>query len=73
MSSTEDLAKLEALLFVAGDPVSVGQLAELLELEEGEVRALLEQLKRRYQRDPMSGLILREVEDAAALATSPEL
>ncbi len=72
MSQTRDLARLEALLFVAGDPVAVEELARLLDKTEEEVGGLLEQLKRRYQRDPMSGLVLRELEGAAALASSPE-
>ncbi|HPX93911.1 MAG TPA: (d)CMP kinase [Bacillota bacterium] len=72
MGEVQDLARLEALLFVAGDPLAVEELARLLEKSEEEVRGLLEQLKRRYQRDPLSGLVLRELENAAALATAPE-
>lgn len=68
---TEDLARLEALLFVAGDPVPAADLAGLLGLGETEVDLLLEQLQRRYQRDPMSGLVLRRLGDAVALTTAP--
>ncbi|NLB50488.1 MAG: (d)CMP kinase [Clostridiaceae bacterium] len=72
MTESQDMARLEALLFVAGDPVKLDELASLLDKTEEEVEALLEQLTRRYQRDPQSGLILRELEGAAALASAPE-
>ncbi|NLA95594.1 MAG: (d)CMP kinase [Clostridiaceae bacterium] len=72
MSQAQDMARLEALLFVAGDPLAIEELARLLEKTEEEVEGLLEQLKRRYQRDQLSGLVLRELEGAAALATAPE-
>lgn len=38
-------AKLEALLFVAPEPVSMSQLASLLEVSSGEIKAGLEELR----------------------------
>ncbi|NLA71612.1 MAG: (d)CMP kinase [Clostridiaceae bacterium] len=73
MSYTEDMAKLEALLFVAGDPIAIDDIGTLLEISRDEALGMLEQLKRRYQRDPLSGIVLREIEGAATLATNPGL
>ncbi len=71
MGYAEDMARLEAVLFVAGDPVALEDLAGLLDKSPEETEALVEQLKRRYQRDPLSGLVVREIEGAAAIATAP--
>lgn len=71
MRFTELMARLEALLFVAGDAVPIRELATALMLPEDEVLLLIDQLKRRYQRDPFSGLCVLKVEGAAAIATSP--
>ncbi|HHW94024.1 MAG TPA: (d)CMP kinase [Clostridiaceae bacterium] len=71
MSEVDKLARLEALLFVAGDPLSYEDMARFLGVEVAEAEGLIEQLKRRYQRDPMSGLIVRQIDGAASLATKP--
>lgn len=71
MGYADDMARLEALLFVSGDPLGLEDLAGLLGKDLEETGALVEQLKRRYQRDPLSGLVVREIEGAVALATSP--
>ncbi len=71
MNEIENIARLEALLFVAGDPLAYKDIAEYLELDEKEAMELVEQLKHRYQRDPMSGLIVRQIEGAASIATKP--
>lgn len=69
MSEVENMARLEALLFVAGDPLSFDDMATYLGVDRDEAVSLVEQLKRRYQRDPMSGLTIRQIEGAASLAT----
>lgn len=69
MSEVENMARLEALLFVAGDPLSFDDMATFLGVDRDEAVSLVEQLKRRYQRDPMSGLTIRQIEGAASLAT----
>ncbi len=71
MSEVEKMARLEALLFVAGDPLSYDDIATYLGIEKDEAVSLVEQLKRRYQRDPLSGLSVRQIEGAASLATNP--
>ena len=71
MSYSELMAKLEALLLAAGDAVPLRELASALSIGEDEVILLTEQLQRRYQRDPLSGLMVLNVEGAAAIATAP--
>ena len=44
-------------------------MATFLGVDRDEAVSLVEQLKRRYQRDPMSGLTIRQIEGAASLAT----
>lgn len=62
---------LEALLFAAGEPLSVGELAQLLQLEKPQVWELLGVLKERYGQEG-SGLMLREVDQGFQLVTKPE-
>ncbi len=73
MNDIEQMARLEALLFVAGDPLTYEEIAAYLSLGTEEAASLVEQLKRRYQRDPMSGLVVRRIEGAASIATKPAL
>ncbi|MGI6157828.1 MAG: (d)CMP kinase [Saccharofermentanales bacterium] len=73
MEHNHVLARLEALLFAAGDPVAIQDIADLLEVDVDRTRSLLEQLKRRYQRDPWSGLDVRIMDGAAALVTSKDV
>lgn len=72
MSHREDMARLEALLFVAGDPLALEELAGLLERSLEETEALVTELKGRYKRDPLSGLRVREVEGAVSIVTAAD-
>lgn len=67
-----DRAAIEAVLFVATEPVPTGELAELFERSTDEVRseltALADELDERG-----SGLSLREVAGGWRLATRPEM
>ncbi len=65
------LAALEALLFAAGEPLSVSRLAELMELERPALWQLLEELKEIYAL-PERGLMLREVAEGIQLVTKPD-
>ncbi len=58
---------LEALLFLAPEPVGVAELAEAAEHDEDEVRAALDELRARD-----GGLVLREVAGGFTLATDPD-
>ena len=72
-SEAELLSAIEALLFAAGDPLAEEVIADICDLSRDEARAAVHQLKRKYQRDPQSGLMLREVNGSYLLSTRPEL
>ena len=51
---------LEAVLFAAGEPISVAELAACLQLEKPQVWELLTSLERSYE-DEGRGLMLRQI------------
>jgi segregation and condensation protein B len=59
---------VEALLFVAGEPLSIKQIAKLVRAEEVEVAATLAQIAAEYAD---RGIVLREVAGGYRFATSP--
>ncbi len=63
---------VEALLFVAGNPVSVEKLAEILAVDSQNILRLLEDLKN-DMRDENRGLTIAEVAGGYQLCTKPEL
>ena len=69
--SPNSFAALEALLFVASEPISKGQIAEALELKIREVDLLLSNLEEHYN-DETRGLRLQKFSGKYQLITSPE-
>jgi segregation and condensation protein B len=67
-----EIAALEALLFVAKEPLSMMKIAELLEIPVDHVPEFLQVLRDRYE-DSASGLELIELEQGFRLGTKPEL
>lgn len=68
------LAKIEALLFVAGDEgLSLRQLAELLELTPTALNQQLDALGNRYKESTETALMLIETANRFRLVTKPEL
>ncbi len=67
-----ETAALEALLFVAKDPVTTERLAEILELSAEDVKEILEDLRGRYA-SSSSGITLIEVNEGYKLGTKPGL
>lgn len=65
-------AALEALLFMAGDPIPVDKLVAVTGIEKNVLVPLLEQFSQTLQNDPRRGLFVRFVEDKVQLATKPE-
>lgn len=61
---------LEALLFAAGDPLSVGEIASAMQLEKPQVWELLTTLTKEYEAENR-GLMLREVDGGYQLVTKP--
>jgi segregation and condensation protein B len=71
MSSDGVGQTIEALLFLSPDPVSAGDLAEAVEIEEEAVAEALEELEGRLAEDGR-GVRLRRVAGGYALAAVPE-
>ena len=65
-------AALEALLFMAGDPIPIDKLVAVTGLDKNVLVPLLDQMAKNLQYDPRRGLCLRRVEDKYQLATKPE-
>jgi segregation and condensation protein B len=64
-------AALEALLFAAGDPVSMDKLHQITGLERNLLQQTLSEMAARYARDKHRGLMLREIEGTWLLCTKP--
>lgn len=59
---------IEALLFVAGEPLSIKDLGKLVRAEEAEIAATLQQLTSEYAE---RGIVIREVAGGYRFATAP--
>jgi segregation and condensation protein B len=68
----ELVALVEALIFVADEPISTKLLADVLDEERESVQAAIEELSREYA-DRDSGLQVREIAGGWQLATRTEL
>lgn len=66
----EQLGLLEALLFVAGEPVALTDMAAVLGVSAAEAAALAEELRERKERE-VGGLAVRRVKDTYQLCTVP--
>ncbi|HEY1331730.1 MAG TPA: SMC-Scp complex subunit ScpB [Actinomycetota bacterium] len=69
---TQTLAAIEAILFLADEPVAAGSLAQLVEAPRRDVEAALAGLADRM-RERDSGLALREVAGGWRLFTHPDV
>ncbi len=67
-----ETAALEALLFVAKDPLTLEHLAEILELSTEDIIEILEDLRERYAA-VSSGITLIELNEGYKLGTKSEL
>lgn len=65
------LAALEAVLFVAGAPLSTEEAARILRVHPASVKGLMERLRTELKR-PERGLMLEEVGGGWRLATKPD-
>jgi segregation and condensation protein B len=70
--STENAKAMEAILMVAEQPVAPGLLAQLLELEVGEVEATLDELMASYEVEDR-GFILTKVAGGYRYQSHPDL
>ena len=71
-SPGELVAVVEALIFVADEPISAKLLAEILDEERDAISAALENLKEEYE-NRESGLQIREIAGGYQIATRTEL
>ncbi|WP_088226444.1 SMC-Scp complex subunit ScpB [Desulfosporosinus sp. FKB] len=67
-----ETAALEALLFVAKNPLTFDLLEEILELDHSKIEELLNELRNRYSAEAC-GLMLLEIDGGFKLATKPEV
>lgn len=72
-TSEEKQAALEALLFVAGEPLPLKKIALLLDISIEELSSLLKKYKEELHIDPKRGLMLIENNDFIELATKPTM
>jgi len=71
VSRAEVLRAIEAILFVADEPLPAGTLAQAVEMDRREVEALLDELARSYD-ERQAGVVLRNVAGGWMLSTHPE-
>ncbi|MBQ8149841.1 MAG: SMC-Scp complex subunit ScpB [Clostridia bacterium] len=62
---------IEAILFVAGEPVTIGDLAAALELSEMETVGAVEAMQKQYDID-RRGIVLQRYGDHVRMETRPE-
>lgn len=65
-------AVIEALLFVAGEPVNISSLVKATELGEQEIRRLLDELSTDYK-SRNSGILIIGIADGYQMVTDPDL
>jgi len=71
METYDIVAAIEGILFASGEPVPVGRLEQILDIDEGAVEYALEKLAEHYN-EGARGIRLVRVEDAAQLCSAPE-
>ncbi len=71
MEADKMKAVTEAILFAMGEPVTVKQLAEVLETDEAAVENMINEMAEEYSKDDR-GLQLVRIEDAYQLSTKSE-
>jgi segregation and condensation protein B len=73
MPASSVQSKLEALLFLSGEPVAESRLAELLGIGKDELRTVAAALTLQYAADQASGLMLISHQGKIEMATKKEL
>lgn len=69
--STKRKALVEALLFVAGEPVTAGSIAKVTGLEDSEIRVHVADLSREY-RERDAGVVIAEIAEGYLMMTHSE-
>lgn len=68
----ETRAIVEALLFVAEEPISAGEVAQLTETSVAEIESILESMRTDLAEDDSRGIVLKQVAGGWRLYTAPE-
>lgn len=68
MNQEEYMAAIEAMLFVAGDPVPILELQRVTQLTALELRSILSHMEEHYQQ---RGIVLLTTQDTAQLVSNP--
>jgi segregation and condensation protein B len=64
-------AIIEALLFAAGEPLTVGAVAKATSLSEQDIKEIMRELISEY-RDRNSGIVIAEIADGYEMVTDPD-
>ncbi len=64
-------SKIESLLFISNQALTVKRLVDLTEASKAEVEAAIKDLMAKYNQD-QTGIILQKIEDKVQFATSPD-
>ncbi|HPF20388.1 MAG TPA: SMC-Scp complex subunit ScpB [Syntrophomonas sp.] len=73
MLMREDIkAAIEALLFVSGERLETAELLEMLQIEEADLRSIMQELILEYHQSPSRGLQIISLEGGYIMATKPE-
>jgi segregation and condensation protein B len=70
-SELEVEGALEALIFASPEPISIGKLAQILDIHEEVVKTVLCHIKEKYDED-VRGLQLRELAGGYQISTKPQ-
>lgn len=73
MLMREDIkAAIEALLFVSGERLETAELLEMLQIEEADLRSIMQELILEYHQSPSRGLQIISLEGGYIMATKTE-
>lgn len=61
--------KIESILFISGDSISLRKIAKILNVKEAEAKDAVEELKKEYEK---RGIVILEKDGDIQMATSPE-
>jgi len=66
-------AALEAILFAAGDPVSISRLEEITGAQQDVIHRTLTKMTADYENNPWGGLLVRRLENEYVMCTKPQM
>jgi len=66
-------AALEAILFAAGDPVSISRLEEITGAQQDVIHRTLIKMTADYENNPWGGLLVRRLENEYVMCTKPHM